>query len=383
MNPQIIQIGQVPSAVGASLSALTPVGDDFWLGADEGTSLVRANAQGGGTNGEWAAVGAFDLIPLLDLPGNQPKKKKKPSDPDEFPEADVEGMASDGHHLWIVGSHSLKRKQPEDDKEDEKNFERLNKVEADGNRYLLGRLPLDEQGDLLNPGAATAEHCAARLPCDLFGSTLLDELRNDSLLARFVPASGKDSEDRNIPGKDNGLDIEGLAAVGPNQLLVGLRGPVLRSWALVLELRLASDAPPGGDKPATLHLQSIGAKKYRRLAFQLGGLGIRDLCFDENGDLLILAGPTMVLPWPVTVFRWRGARELLSQDTDDHFIWPSELHEELTHVVSAGDRAESICVIGSGPGRRLVVGYDNPDRLTGVNPAIGTGTLSLDSFPFI
>jgi L-seryl-tRNA(Ser) seleniumtransferase len=38
-----------------------------------------------------------------------------------------------------------------------------------------------------------------------------------------------------IPGKDNGLDVEGLASVG-DRLLVGLRGPVLRGWAIVLEI---------------------------------------------------------------------------------------------------------------------------------------------------
>src|SRR5512141_1438607 len=50
-----------------------------------------------------------------------------------------------------------------------------------------------------------------------------------------------------IPGKDNGLDIEGLAVTG-NRVLLGLRGPVLRGWACVLELDVesAGRVPTGG-----------------------------------------------------------------------------------------------------------------------------------------
>ena len=391
MTPQILTLHGVPTAIGQSLSALVPVGADFWLGADEGTSLARANAEGGIAGVDWGTIGTFDLVGLLDLPG------KTPNDKGELPEVDAEGMAWDGRHLWIVASHSLKRTQPKAKKSNPENFKRLEEVEADGNRYLLGRLPLDERGDLLNLAAATTKHCAARLPCDLFGSALLKELRKDKLLARYLPATREKSKERNLPGKDNGLDIEGLAVVGPDHLLIGLRGPVLRGLALALEVRLACGTPPGDDKPASLRLKKIGARKYRRLAFQFGefndpdkpedpgepqepaargGLGVRDLCFDENGDLLILAGPTMVLPWPVQVFRWPGAREKLAANTEDCFIWGKDLRKELDYTpISVNDRAESLCILGTGPERRLVIGYDNEKRLT------ATGDLALDAFP--
>ena len=39
----------------------------------------------------------------------------------------------------------------------------------------------------------------------------------------------------------------------------------------------------------------------------LAGLGVRDLHLDGD-DLLLLAGPTMVLDGAVRVFRWVGAR---------------------------------------------------------------------------
>ena len=60
--------------------------------------------------------------------------------------------------------------------------------------------------------------------------TLVDVLRADPHLAPFVA----------IPARDNGLHVEGLA-VGGDRLFVGLRGPVLRGWAVVLELRPAHD----------------------------------------------------------------------------------------------------------------------------------------------
>lgn len=383
MKPTTLTLRGVPEPIGKSLSAMVPVGHSLWLGADEGTSLGRAEA--GPANDEWTYAGTTDLVAALDLPGTTP------DDDGNLPEVDAEGMDFDGQHLWVVGSHSLKRKQPKQGKEDAENWKRLEKVEADGNRYLLGRLPMDNTGRLIQPGTATAAQCAARLTCDLFGSELLDELRKDKLVARYLPAGGEQSKDHNLPGKDNGLDIEGLAAVGRDHLLIGLRGPVFRGFALVLELQLSCDEPPGDGQPARLRLKEIGPRKFRRLAFQLGefrdagdpgkaaakgGLGIRDLCFDENGDLLILAGPTMVLPWPVTVFRWPGARAELATGTEDRFIWGTDLQKVLEHTPgSVNDRAESLCVVGSGPERRLVIGYDNEGRWS------ESGGLTVEAFP--
>ena len=105
-----------------------------------------------------------------------------------------------------------------------------------------------------------------------------------------------------IPGKDNGLDIEGLA-VAEGSVFVGLRGPVLRGWTTLLEMAVGED----DDAPSTLKLKEIGSNGslYRKHFLDLGGLGVRDLCLDGD-DLLILAGPTMDLDGPVTVFRWRG-----------------------------------------------------------------------------
>ena len=59
------------------------------------------------------------------------------------------------------------------------------------------------------------------------GNDLTEALRGDEHLGSFLA----------IPGKDNGFDIEGLAVAG-ERLFIGLRGPVLRGWAVILEVEL-------------------------------------------------------------------------------------------------------------------------------------------------
>ncbi|SEQ58865.1 Protein of unknown function [Nitrosomonas ureae] len=92
---------------------------------------------------------------------------------------------------------------------------------------------------------------AAQIRCDATTSELLDEIRRDTLFTRFCDKNG------GIPGKDNGIDIEGLACTLDGRVLVGMRGPVLRGIAIILEL-----APERIDSPNTkadqLQLTKIG-----------------------------------------------------------------------------------------------------------------------------
>ena len=58
----------------------------------------------------------------------------------------MEGLDYEDGYLWLVGSHSLKRKKPDDKEESVKeNFERLANVSSDGNRFLLARIPATEE----------------------------------------------------------------------------------------------------------------------------------------------------------------------------------------------------------------------------------------------
>lgn len=214
----------------------------------------------------------------------------------ELPEAedneiDVEGLAYADHYLWFVGSHSWKRKRPKPDKTDVENIERLTKVKSEANRYLLGRIPF-VNGELLpsypHPDNPDEQLSAAKLEVTKSGNVLMDALKDDPHLGFFVGAE--------IPGKDNGFDIEGIA-VYQNRIFLGLRGPVLRGWAVMLEIQLETS------NPGLLKLKQVEQEKqYKKHFIYLNGLGIRDLCL-EGENLLILAGPTMDLDGPVRVYR--------------------------------------------------------------------------------
>ncbi|MEO0804655.1 MAG: DUF3616 domain-containing protein [Cyanobacteria bacterium J06642_2] len=105
-----------------------------------------------------------------------------------------------------------------------------------------------------------------------------------------------------LPSKDNGFDIEGLAVCG-NRVFIGLRGPVLRGWALLLELRVETSAP------GTLNLAAPDdGVLYRKHFLDLNGLGIRELCL-HGKDLIILAGPTMTLTGAMQIFLLENAIE--------------------------------------------------------------------------
>ena len=215
-----------------------------------------------------------------------------PADADE--EADIEGLARAGSFLWAVGSHSLRRKQIKEKHDGPDAIERLAEVDGQANRQVLLRIPVADVDGVptlvreLEVGGV--RHVAALLGKD--GDDLREVLREDAHLAPFLP----------IPGKDNGLDVEGIAVIG-DRVYLGLRGPVLRGWAVVLELRPYVDP----DDPTRLRLRDFAdGSPYRKHVLDLDGLGVRDLCPDGD-DLLVLAGPTMDLDGPVRVYRWRRA----------------------------------------------------------------------------
>jgi hypothetical protein len=156
-----------------------------------------------------------------------------------------------------------------------------------------------------------------------------------------------------MPAKENGFDIEGLAVRG-QRVFLGLRGPVLRGYAVILELRveqkgrkLKLEAPGGGDDE----------ERYRKHFLDLHGLGVRDLAFDGD-DLLILAGPTLAHDGRHAVFCWEGA---LRADAPVLLRDPEPRHLLDLRIVPDHDRAEGIA-LRAGPGgkRGLLVVYDSP-----------------------
>ena len=324
------------------LSVALQIGSTLWVANDESVSLERLTLIKDGSKYKYGLHKQFSLADHLKLPVATSK------DPADLEEVDIEGLDYEGGYLWLVGSHSLKRTNPTLEDGPKLAYKQLAKISTDGNRYLLARIPLvevDGSYSLMKEDAQNGKkHTAALLHGSARGNDLTEALKEDKHLKPFLA----------IPGKDNGFDIEGLAVVG-KRLFLGLRGPVLRGWAVILEVEPEEDVK----KPSVLKLNAIGSKErlYRKHFLQLGGLGIRDLCV-QGEDILILAGPTMELDGTITVFRWKGGAILQKE-----CIVP---FEALEHVVDVPhkigtDRAEGITLFStdkSVPSSLLVV-YDS------------------------
>lgn len=321
------------------LSVALQIGGTLWVANDETTSVERLTVQPA-VPGEVVLCDEHQSFPLgeyLDLPV-----------PETDEEIDIEGLAyaGDSGYLWVVGSHSLKRKKAEADKSAQKNIKRLSTVEADGNRFLLARIPVVVQNEsyVLTDKVDADDRTAAKLHGSKRGDDLTEEIAQDEQLRDFL----------RIPGKDNGFDIEGLAVIG-SRLFLGLRGPVLRGWSVLLEIEPELDS----GSTDTLVLKKIGpqGQRYRKHFFDLQGLGVRDLCCSGD-DLLILAGPTMDLDGPVTVFRWRGG----FPSDEQSVVFIKQLEPVLEVPFGQGDdHAEGMCLFDAGEqgGEVLLIVYDS------------------------
>ena len=337
---------EIDEPIRNNLSVIKQSGTCLWAASDETATIERLVTE------DWQSFGRhtpFKLADYFDLPVEG--------------EVDIEGLALDGDYLWVCGSHSLKRRKPDPHKNGmEEALERLTEVVCEPNRYLLGRIPLVREGETgVHTLCRTApspdgngELRAARLKMDPGGANALTKaLRDDEHLARFMA----------VPAKENGFDIEGVAVRG-SRVFLGMRGPVLRGWATILELELEAKDKGKGKKADVLKLRRIGTggERYRKHFLDLDGLGIRELSLDGD-DLLILAGPTMDLDGPVVLYRWCDA-----WNQQDETVIPRDRLERVM-VIPNGigyDHAEGVTLF-SRPGRppALLVVYDNPgpDRL--------------------
>ncbi|WP_214370439.1 DUF3616 domain-containing protein [Pseudonocardia sp. H11422] len=313
-----------------NLSAVRLEGDVVWLAGDETATVERLVLDSPTAPARAQAQLSVRLGDLVELPG----------DPDD--EADIEGIARAGGDLWLVGSHSLVRKRIKPGNSEAKALRRLATVRRDPNRFVVVRLAVEPGPDGRPVPVRVAGDGRVSAVLGARGAeNLTDVLAGDEHLGPFL----------SIPGKDNGLDVEGLAVHG-DSLYVGLRGPVLRGWAMVLEVRPVGDP----DDPGRLRLGAFpDGTRYRKHVLDLRGLGVRDLC-PHGDDLLVLAGPTMSLSGPVRVHRWHGAAH-----TEAHRVVRGDeltLETELPHGDGV-DHAEGIALLPGEPPRLLVV-YDSP-----------------------
>lgn len=312
--------------LGASLSAIAAVGDTLWLAGDESAELHTVRNRVGGNFDRQKVYSLAELFPAL---------------PSRDEEADIEGLAVDGGRLWVLGSHSQRRGLPKPGASAADAAAALAIKPPQVNRFLLGAVRLKTEPDKRCKPEDKSGLCLPFPDAAGAGNPLMEALAEDKVLAPFLT----------IPSKDNGLDIEGLAVRG-GRMFLGLRGPVLRGWAVILEVR-----PVDGEDELNLEPFPDGAL-YRRHLLDLGGLGVRDLEF-QGGDLLILAGPSMALDGPVRLFRWRGCLEQDAVQCLDGL--PLEWCLDLPYG-HRSEHAEGMCLY-TPPGQAeplLLVVYDTP-----------------------
>ncbi|KRT56042.1 DUF3616 domain-containing protein [endosymbiont of Ridgeia piscesae] len=230
-------------------------------------------------------------------------------------ELDIEGIASDGESIYVIGSHSLKRKQLNPAKSHKKNLKRLHgkSIIHEKSRDQLFRLRINSQGNIESKQRIS----------------LRKLLRRDPVLQPFSA----------IPGKENGVDIEGIA-VRDGWLYAAFRGPVLRD-GLVPILRFRFDDPQSD---------------YELRFVTLGGLGCREITRVSDG-FLILAGPNGKGPGDYRIFHWDGRDTLPGADRPQSGQGKIRLLHKLEPP--AGGKAEGLALLDeSEQDYHLLVAFD-------------------------
>ncbi|MBE9117721.1 DUF3616 domain-containing protein [Lusitaniella coriacea LEGE 07157] len=312
-----------------SAVARTPDGS-LWVASDERLGIERLSSIEPLLFGNHQHYHIGDFIELFD------------------DEIDIEGMDYSEGYLWLVGSHSTKRKKPKGKKE-EKDLERLLEVKHERNRYLLARIPV-VNGKLLK-SYASSDRAEDRLTAACLEKTeteniLMEALAKDPHFGKIIASD--------LPSKENGFDIEGLVVRG-NRIFLGLRGPVLRGWAIILELKVEET------QPGILTLAAIGEDElpYKKHFLELDGLGVRELCW-HGDNLLILAGPTMVLEGAMKIFELQEILEC----SGNSLCWQESGRLKALFnlpVATGADRAEGLTLFPHlGKSEGLMVVYDSP-----------------------
>lgn len=341
------EFNRTKSKIRSELSSIARTGPNIWLAFDEGSGLHRLTHSKKG----YGQHIRFPLKDFIDLPAGDEE------------EVDIEGLAFADHYLWVAGSHSLKRNKPDDmDDPIGKRIKCLGKIKNDPNRYTIARIPAiknEKTGDYElfkshpHPDDPDVVLNASKLKASEEHSQLSKALRKDRHLSAFME----------LPGKDNGFDIEGIAVRG-ERIFIGLRGPVLRGYAVILEIQIKNSGPN------EMKLKKIGkdGAKYRKHFVHVQGMGIRELAFADK-DLLILAGPTMDCDGAISLYRMQGG----PADAEESLTYTHELeqlfHVSMGHETPYGkDKAEGITLTED---HDIMVVYDAPsdERVVGETDA--------------
>ncbi|WP_114390211.1 DUF3616 domain-containing protein [Notoacmeibacter marinus] len=321
------RLAHIDDPIHRDVSALAVSGRTLFATCDETASIERLIFDA--DKGAFTDHVSFPLGSIFDLPDGIDG------------EMDIEGLEIADGWLWICGSHSLKRDGP-----DGKGLAGLDDIDWDPNRAFLGRLPLLDRGDGVFEPVALVEPVggerreAAALKMNDKGGPMRRRLEGDPLLGPFM----------SLPCKENGFDIEGFAAHGET-VWIGLRGPVIGSHAIIIELQLKEKK----SKARRLKPQKIDGRRYRLYGIDLDGQAIRDLRFRE-GVLYLLSGATTDLEAMQAVYRI----EQWPPETD---IVPAHKVERVLDlpVLRGSDHAEGLCFFRRQEGWDMLIAYDSPD----------------------
>lgn len=230
-------------------------------------------------------------------------------------EADFEAMTKLDDKLYLLGSHSLKRKRVKSKYPKSTNRQRLQKINRDHFRFSVVRLN-SQTLNLLQAETISLEFI----------------LKNDPVLAPFL----------NIPSKENGIDIEGLTISDQGQMYFGFRGPVLRdNYVPIL----------------TIHEDDLfqAVANYQIAYVNLDGFGIRELIKLKDG-FLILAGPVSDLSLPHKIYFWDGGDMIPSRNEK---IGAKVGKIRLLKTLNTSGQAEGISLIQeSAKGYEVLIAFD-------------------------
>ncbi|SLN23953.1 hypothetical protein ROJ8625_00978 [Roseivivax jejudonensis] len=331
-------IENVSAAIHEDISSAARCGSSLFVCCDETAGVDRLTPT---DDGNWGNHAHFNLGDFIDLPDG----------PDG--EMDIEGLDCDGAWLWITGSHSLKRGKYKPEKHDpETGLAKMAKIKRDPNRYFLARVPLAKRPDGMAPVGRDGDRRAAWIELRKKSSKLLGWLEDDPHLGPTL----------SVPSKENGFDIEGMVGRG-NRVWLGLRGPVLRDQAVILEFEMKV-GKDGHLKPRKIE----NGRRYRKHLVPAGGEGIRDLEV-WGDDLLILTGPVTAGDGRADILRWRGFMGARRSG-----MVPPEQVEQVTEMPYRGpvDHPEGLVMWPEVDGGVLVL-YDAPakERLPAPETIIG------------
>jgi hypothetical protein len=312
--------GDFDKEYGKNISGIVFAEGYLLIGADEGVTALVLKRK---------APNTFDYMGELDGIIRLEKKAE---------EIDIEGITRGEKYFYVIGSHSRKRLKVNNDLKDDEtvqdNVNRLSQTAIEPSRERLFRLKLKDDGTFDKNDKKSLKSMSLR-----------DFILNHPVLGPFQV----------IASKENGVDIEGIAADGDDKLYIGFRGPRLRGNyvpVMVLQPKIGKEE----DFKEKFREKDV-AQEVRYV--NLDGLGIRGMAAVKGG-FLILGGPVGDEPLPYHVFFWDGENTVPGKHKRD--AKQSHIKTLCKIPVPKNIKAEGITILKEEPGTYLfMIVYDGAE----------------------